>query len=266
MNNKQLIKERILNWLSEPRQLGMKQIGQLAMHFDCEDPLAVFSSLPLEQEMEPFELEQFLSSLFTPDLNARIQCQPYLSDDGLTTSERQDLIEQIYAQHPSCPIVGVDEGNALTIPEIIIERFVRLLRLDQTAQSAAQLRRLTNDNTETCNHALALSRDKAWSSPTSATLLESWLHQLSSSNQTKRFSVDKFAFLTEFVSTNRPGNIIQLKEMIRHYHEACKTETHVYHDEAHECSDVRAKHLTEEHKAFRLTISGEIVQDLLACG
>ncbi|MGN7611964.1 hypothetical protein ACQZV8_07745, partial [Magnetococcales bacterium HHB-1] len=215
----------------------------------------------ITEKMEPYELEYLLSPCFTPDLKARQSCQPLLSDQGLSNQAQNDLIEALSQREILCPIIAYPHSTTLRIPEIIIERYVRLLQLTRAAIEAETLRRLISESSDHLNEALTLSRDKVWSTPVAANLLKIWLQQINTPQKRNHFTIHKLTFLTEFVGSYRPKNKEQIIAMLSSYHASCKTETHVYHDEAHECSDVRAKHLTAEHKDFRLHMSETILAD-----
>ncbi|MBF0187979.1 MAG: hypothetical protein HQL50_08625 [Magnetococcales bacterium] len=253
--------DHIHTLLTTPRALSIRQMGNLAVMCDCDDPLADFSRLPLREVMESDELDLFFAAMFTPTLDERKSCQPHLPAAGLDGETVTAIRDSLLGRCPICPIIGAGENGGLTIPETLVERFVELLALDHPATATAPIKRLIPD-TDQHNHALTLLRKPVWNNSASATILNQWLDALAAEEKTEPFSVDKLAFFTEFIAVNHPRSLQACYSMLEQFQEECKSELHTYHDEAHEHSDVRARHLSADYKTFRLKVSAQLLREL----
>jgi hypothetical protein len=81
--------------------------------------------------LEDYELETFFGPLFTPTLDDRIELADLLYHWRPTEAQLHQLVTELTVDVPSATVRLPDGADApLTLHEVLVERFVRLLRLD----------------------------------------------------------------------------------------------------------------------------------------
>jgi hypothetical protein len=170
--------------------------------------------------LEEYEAELLLSPLFTPSNNDRAMCEAALSPSGITAETLEELFLQLSQAKLSCPVIyGLTTGS-MDIPDIIIERYLRLLGLTtKISEPIAELLETVVES-DNRNHAFCLARRPVWGSSKGCDVLAVCLKKMQSKNS---FSINKMDFLTGFVRTYRPTAqdvlLTTLNNMVTAYHQ-----------------------------------------------
>lgn len=186
--------------LVAPRTLTAKTATEIINFLEVDDAVGGLASGRLA-EFEEYEVEILLSPLFTPTTADRAACEAALSPAGISSRDLQALEEQLSRDELCCQVVyGLDVATML-VPDIVIERFVKLLGLtNPLPESIVTLLENAVDD-ENRNLAFSLARRPVWVSGQNCGVLAVCLEKMV---QKGSFSADKMDFLTAFVRTYRP--------------------------------------------------------------
>ncbi|MBF0193204.1 MAG: hypothetical protein HQL71_01550 [Magnetococcales bacterium] len=201
------------------RTLTAKTATAIIILLDVDDAIDGLDSGGVA-EIEEYEAELLLSPLFTPSNDDRAMCEAALSPSGITAETCNELYLQLSKEKLSCPVVyGLNSGS-MAIPDIIIERYIRLLGLtSEVSQNIAELLETVVDS-ENRDHAFCLARRPVWSNSKSCDVLAICLEKMHEKNS---FSLNKMDFLTAFVRTYRPTAedilLTNLNNMVTAYHQ-----------------------------------------------
>lgn len=114
-----------------PRVLKRQTQRHLTEHLEnAESSLADFL-LRAARELEDYEVEILFAPIFTPSFEEQVEVSEPLTRHRPSRQEIDRIVEALVATLKSCPIV-LPEGETapLTLHEALVERYVRLLRLD----------------------------------------------------------------------------------------------------------------------------------------
>jgi hypothetical protein len=138
------LKSRVASLLARPRSMKPQTERQLAHHLAEHSGAGTASFLLCAAAvLEDYELDILFAPVFTATLDERAELADLLFHWRPTPEQLTQLIADLCEMVPSVPITLPDGGEAqLTLHEVMIERFVRLLRLDAgpDAPTAAALR------------------------------------------------------------------------------------------------------------------------------
>ncbi len=137
------LKARVIDMLVRPRPIRPQTERQLPQFLaEHTDNLNVFF-LGASELLEEYELDLLFAPHFTPTFDDSVEVSDLLYHWRPTEPELDQLTRQIFAEAPPA-IVQMSDGTdvQLTLHEVMVERFIRLLRLTHAAdsESAASLR------------------------------------------------------------------------------------------------------------------------------
>ncbi|MBF0455719.1 MAG: hypothetical protein HQL72_12990 [Magnetococcales bacterium] len=168
-------------------------------------------------ELEEYELELLLSPLFTPTDDDRAACESALPPEGIDTDAVCHLQKQLCRANLSCQVMyGVDVGS-LMIPNIVVERFVRLLGLSSPVEKGVAELLESVVAVDDRHRAFSLARRPVWRNSQNSRVLAVCLEKMA---QKKSFSAEKMDFLTSFVRTYRPKEPESLVDRLNNMVEA----------------------------------------------
>ncbi len=200
------------------RTLTAKTATAIIIRLDVDDAVVGLESDSVAG-LEEYEAELLLSPLFTPSNDDRALCEGALSPSGITRDVQEELLLQLSQAKIACPVIyGLTTGS-LDLPDIIIERYIRLLGLTtQVSEPIVELLEAVV-TTDDRNQAFSLARRPVWSSSKNCDVLAVCLEKMQTKNS---FSVNKMDFLTGFVRTYRPTTedllLTKLNNMVTAYH------------------------------------------------
>src|SRR5688572_2585900 len=126
------LKSRLASLLSRPRPLKPQTERQLGQHM-AEHSLTTPGFLLCATHMlEEYELDILFGPMFTPTLDERAELSDLLPDWRPDAGQLSRLVRELSAEVPYA-VVRLPDGTEvpLTLHEVMVERYVRLLRLDQ---------------------------------------------------------------------------------------------------------------------------------------
>jgi len=125
------LKARVAELLSRPRPMKPQTERQLAPHL-AEHSTGLASLLLCAAEvLEEYELDIVFGPLFTPTLDERAELADLLYHWRPTTQQLDQLVSELTAEVAHATVILPDASHAkLTLHEVMIERYVRLLRLE----------------------------------------------------------------------------------------------------------------------------------------
>jgi hypothetical protein len=137
------LKSRVASLLARPRTLKPQTQRQLSHHL-AEHSSSMTSFLTCAASaLEEHELDILFGPVFTPTLDERAEVADVLYHWRPTAEQLAHLVTELAAEVPYALVRLPDETEAqLTLHEVMVDRFVRLLRLDAApdAATAAALR------------------------------------------------------------------------------------------------------------------------------
>ena len=160
------LKSRVADLLARPRPMKPQTERQLAQHLaEHSTGMAPFM-LCAAMVLEEYELDIAFGPLFTPTLDERAEVADLLFHWRPTPEQLDRLVADLCAQVPHATVRLPDGTEAkLTLHEVMVERFVRLLRLDHGPDpaTAAALREVLP--ADLWNVGVALLCDPGMTSP-----------------------------------------------------------------------------------------------------
>ena len=137
------LKSRIAALLRAPRPMKPQTERQLAQHLNERNANLASFLLCASEVLEDYELDVLFGPVFTPMLDQRVQVADLLFHWRPSAEQLKQLVTELCAEVPHTIILLPDGAEAkMTLHEVMVDRFVRLLRLDQgpDAATAAALR------------------------------------------------------------------------------------------------------------------------------
>ncbi len=134
---------RIVAFLQRPLPMKPQTERQLGDHLSGHNTDVHTFLLCASQVLEDFELEILFGPIFTPTLDDRAEFADLLFHWRPTAGQLQEVLSEVCRRVPHATVRLPDGSEAkLTLHEVLVERFVRLLRLDHgpDALTAAALR------------------------------------------------------------------------------------------------------------------------------
>jgi hypothetical protein len=137
------LKSRLASLLSRPRPLKPQTERQLGQHMAEHSLSTPAFLLCAAHVLEEYELDILFGPMFTPTLDERAGLSDLLLDWRPDAGQLAQLVAELAAEVPYA-VVRLPDGTEapLTLHEVMVERYVRLLRLDQgpEPETAAALR------------------------------------------------------------------------------------------------------------------------------
>jgi hypothetical protein len=137
VENYEQLKTRLETMLRRPRPLKPQSERQLQQYLAEHNSSLPQLLLCAADILEEYELDIVFGPLFTPDLDDRIELADLLLHWKPTSAQIAQLVPELCARIPHVPVRLPDGTEAqLSLHPVMVERFVRLLRLDSAANSA----------------------------------------------------------------------------------------------------------------------------------
>ncbi|MBF0155779.1 MAG: hypothetical protein HQL57_01160 [Magnetococcales bacterium] len=249
--------------LGRPRELTIGMVEAMTGAQGAGDPLLALGSQRVAQLPE-YEQELLLSPLFTPGWEERARYEAVLPAEGLQKAEVVSLAGRLVAEGVTGLVVHGDEERSLVIPEVVLERYLRLLHLDHPLDP--EVARLLRENLAggELDQALNLSRQPVWQGERGVALLRSLVATMAAVG---RVELAKILFLTEFVRFSRVGSVAVL---VNHLNDLLD----VYRQEGdlrpvfnvqlakYQSKAIHSALCGEEVKRYRVELAGAILADL----
>lgn len=212
--------ELIAAGLERPRPLSELVYKHLsAQHGIGRDEAARFLQEELPK-LEDFEVDLALSSVFTPTLADQAPIAGYLVDQRVPEDQWPALIRQL-VERPCRAALGLDGEVTviLPLPEVLVERYVRRLRLDGTVppEVLGLIQSLAPERERAV--LLAVARRAAWESPGRLAILQRHLARLAGED---RPLAAEAAELLRLVETYQPSDAAQLLGWLPSWREAIR--------------------------------------------
>jgi hypothetical protein len=157
------------------------------------------------EDLESYEFDLLLSPLFTPDFAMRVRFEDALGDGCFDKTSVDALIEELASEELPMVLLHDEECIEATLPEVMIERFVRMLHLDAPVPEAALAPQAAF--APLAPEVRCCLRDRAWKRPQSCALLPDLLaaaRSIGEQSPGEHFP-DYVYFLTDFVRSHRPA-------------------------------------------------------------
>jgi hypothetical protein len=209
------IQQRLLADLTRRRELPPQVKRHLiSVYGVTEDEIGRFFLERLAQ-LEDFEREQLFAPLFTPTLEDRAAYAEMLQRQTVTAAEVESSVERLGHGGLTCPVeVPGGADFALPLEEVLVTRYVRLLRLPAAPPPEVTQRLIAAIPADDRGLALAMLRDPAWQTPAKFAWLGAYLEVV---QDRQGFSLLKFDFLTDLVrdcTTVETAHVLALTEHV----------------------------------------------------
>jgi hypothetical protein len=131
------LKSRIASLLTRPRPTKGQTERQLTQHLEEYASDAASFLLCAADVLEDYELEITFGPLFTPDLDERAEAADLLFHWRPSAQDVERLVRELSAEVPYGTVRMADGTEArLKLHEVLVDRFVRLLRLEHAPEAA----------------------------------------------------------------------------------------------------------------------------------
>lgn len=186
-------------------------------------------------QLEDYEVDLLFSPQYTPAEHHRLQYIPILGGAALTENDVKQLRQRLAEEKLNTSFRSEDETVEVTVPvhEVFIDRYVNLLKLDNTLPEGVHeaISRLVP--TASQNEANLLARDVIWHDPIRRQILLAFLNVF---QQRSNFSIVKLSYLTNFIRTYRPTAFDDLPRQFESLIESCRkdmenVDSRGFHDE-----------------------------------
>lgn len=260
--NTQLL-ELLRKDLTRPRELDERTASALSQRLEVENPLDAFTPVKLAC-LEEFEQEILISPLFTPGPEDRQNYEAALSPKGAGMAEQDRMVASLVQEGIAATLQYGGATVGMTIPEVVLSRYVRLLYLDRSVPDDVALMLNELATSEKDRHwALSLARKPVWKSEGTLDVL---VQTLEAMRRRASFSIDKLSFLSDFVRTYRCCGIQRLIKSLENLVEAYQTETShpVFSDtlEDYQTNSIKSQYCGERVKAYRIKMAHALLADL----
>lgn len=262
------LQEIILTQLLQPRTLSVRQAGAVCVALEVDDPLDGLNQEGLG-ELQPYEIELLLSQLFTPTNKEQEACEAALPASGINDAEVEALLSALTATSPHFPLSFGQREQSVPLSEVVIDRYLRLLRLNAAVHPLLLPTLETFGNQD--HHdgrnkerwaLFSQARNPVWKTSKKAQLLNSFLQAMVARASLR---IDKVQFLTSFVRSYRPtgeqGLIQALHNLVASYQEDEEHPVYNQQLEHYQEENIRSEHCGTQVKAFRLAMANALLAD-----
>ncbi len=216
------ILEQLKKDLTRPRQVTEPISVDITNRYDVPgDAIGTFFTERLQQ-LEDYEVDITLSSLFTPTQEDRIPYMTLLGAGVLSTEDVKALIRQLEESQPEGQYLTL-QGETVLAPvhPVNIERFVLRLHLDWPIDN--EVYQILNAMVPAKGQAYVnlLARDEVWRGERRKELLLAFLKVF---QERGTFSVPKMAYLTDFIRTYRPSCLFDLERQFEQMIGSCESD------------------------------------------
>ncbi|MBF0183293.1 MAG: hypothetical protein HQM06_02725 [Magnetococcales bacterium] len=253
--------ECIRRELSRPREMSVRVGSAVCSLLDVRDPLDGLTREILQQR-EPYEIEWLLSPMFTPDDQERERCEVALPLSGIDeeTAERLELL--LSAEGIYCQISFGHRERMVPVMPVVIERYLRLLHLRDSVNPLLIALLQSWPEAGERSALTSLARRKVWQTDQWAQVfLMAWQAMLARQS----FQVEKFRFLTEFITSYRPSDhaelISSLTNLVAAYHQDHEHPVYNQQLEHYQGGNIRSHSCGPEIKSYRLAMTHGLLTD-----
>ncbi|MBF0187483.1 MAG: hypothetical protein HQL50_06120 [Magnetococcales bacterium] len=263
MTNLEGMTSTLVNQLQKQQTLSAKQAIAISTAMDMDDAVEALCSEAF-RALDEADQDMLCSALFTPDSADRQEIEPYLSRQGLNCQEEEDLVESIFNKAPVCPLVCGDTTLPFSVPEIAVERFLRLMRW-RASLSDALVQAINAVTADGASRMVlrTLLRERVWSRAGTGEMATQYLGVMAEKGS---FSMEKMRFLSEWLMANRPHDLEELAEHLhnlqRAYDEDAQHPIFNTRLEDGQGVSIRSKYCGEKVRAYRLSMAQSILDDL----
>ncbi|MBF0622536.1 MAG: hypothetical protein HQL54_11475 [Magnetococcales bacterium] len=253
--------DTLKNHLTEERELSHRMATRIINVMEVDNPLEGLKPERLEA-LDEFEVERLLSGAFTPVQEDRAKYQRFVPVVGLEKSKVAEIGTDLINNGLTIQLRFGDDADSIAMPEVVLDRFLRLLHLDRPI-NAGLAERIADWNGPDGDMVRSLLRLPVWQDDDTVQILDGCLDGMEE-NQSR--SLDKVRFLSEFITSTRPDDLMVLAEQLHNLLDAYKK------DEDHpmfnfqlgesQSNSIRSKFCGDHVKAFRLAMAVEILKDL----
>ncbi|HEY9687941.1 MAG TPA: hypothetical protein V6C52_13280 [Coleofasciculaceae cyanobacterium] len=207
--------------LTAPRVMLAQVISYIQDHYSYASADVARFFVEKFPELEDYEVDLTFSPQYTPAEHNRLEYIPLLGEKALLPEEVAQLKRQLREANLSTTLKLSEEHAEIPLPvhEQFIERYVTLLKLDQKLPEGIYTELVANVPEASRNEANLLARDDVWRGDNRQEILTAFLRVFKARDN---FSVPKLSFLTGFIRTYRPGNLLDLERQFDALIESCK--------------------------------------------
>lgn len=173
--------------------------------------------------LEDYEVDLLFSPQYTPAEHNRLEYIPMLGDKALSAEDITLLKRRLSDEKLATTLLTADGQCTASVPvhDVFIDRYVKLLKLDQPLPEAIANAIRTDVPEVSRNELNLLGRDDIWRSQNRQDILLAFLKVFAAEN---RFSTLKASFLTNFVRTYRPNSLLDIKRQLETLIESCRSD------------------------------------------
>jgi len=245
--------------LSGDRYLSARNASAISTQLNVEDPLLGLKAGVLKHR-EEYEVDLLVSPLFTPSMQDRAACEPFLPLEGISGEEERSIIVQLSQQALESKVIFGDDTVMMPVLEVAVERHVHLLRLSVAV--SADVRDMLGRFLvgEDLSLGMSYARSHVWTQLPN--LLGRCLQAMIAKNT---FTLEKFGFLRDFVRSYHPKDIPSLIQSLNNLLEAYHTgnDRPVFNQqlEDHQATAIRSSQCDEEVQKFRVQMTNALLSD-----
>ena len=184
--------------LTAPREVTPQVLQYLLAHHEVMEGSVATWLCEVLPGLESYEQDPLLSPMFTPDWETQVRFEASLGPASLESDGVSELIEDLASRELSLTLLQEDESVQVERPEVLIDRFVRLLHLDAVLPLSV-VPHLASMRAEV----RCYFRDRAWQRSRSRELLPALFEAATSIGDDFPAYV---RFLTDFVRSHRPSS------------------------------------------------------------
>ncbi|MEO5378227.1 MAG: hypothetical protein H7832_10675 [Magnetococcus sp. DMHC-6] len=251
--------------LERTRFLNARLAGSITTTLGVNNPLFGLDGHRLAA-LEPFEQEILLSPLFTPGMEERVALESELPQEGVAPSQITEVIQQLQEGGVTCQVIFGQESRQLQVPEIVVERYVGLMYLDQNVpEKVAQLLSIFSLQGGERERAMVIARGRRCHYAYREELL---IVSLEAMVRKHSFHLDKFEFLENFICSSRPHGVADLvphlEGLIDSYRE--EEERPVFNEQLAklQVQAITSEQCGDQVRGYRMTMAGQLLADFQA--
>lgn len=223
MAHQELIFEMLKKDLSAPRVLLDQVVNYINDNYGYSStdlPTFFQEKYPL---LEDYEVDLTFSPQYTPAEHHRLEYIPVLGNKYLSVSDVATLKQRLNDIGLKTDFKTPD-GLAevvVSVHEVFIDRYVNLLRLDQKLPEVFHAEISSSVPNDSANEVNLLAREEVWQLESRHHILLAFLRVF---KQLNNFSTLKVSFLTNFVRTYRPANLLDVERQLDSLVQSCQTD------------------------------------------
>ncbi len=223
MAHTEVVYELLKKDLCAPRVLLEQVLTYINDHFGY--PSVDLDKFFLEKfpGLEDYEVDLAFSPQYTPAEHNRLEYIPALGGGYLSASDLGLLKSRLNERKLQTAFKTMDSPDEVVAPvhEVFIDRYVNLLKLDQKLPEGMYQEILDLVPSDSHNEVNLLARDDVWHHESRRHILSAFLKLF---DVQRNFSTMKVSFLTNFVRTYRPGNLLDMDRQLESLIKSCQSD------------------------------------------